>query len=56
MGTWSQKPQLSNLTKNVDSAAHNVVPVLDDVIKEFTWQFYKATGFSGKLDTIILLS
>lgn len=41
------------LTKNVDTAAQNVVPVLDDVRKEFTWQFYKATGFRGKLDTTI---
>jgi hypothetical protein len=41
------------LTKNVDTAAQNVVPVLDDVRKEFTSQFYKATGFRGKLDTTI---
>ncbi len=41
------------LTKDVDKAAHNVVPVLDDVRKEFTWQYYKATGFRGKLDTTI---
>lgn len=41
------------LTKNVDLAAQNVVPVLDDVRKEFTWQYYKATGFRGKLDTTI---
>jgi hypothetical protein len=41
------------LTKNVDTAAQNVVPVLDDVRKEFTWQYYKATGFRGKIDTTI---
>ncbi len=41
------------LTKDVDKAAHNVVPFLDDVRKEFTWQYYKATGFRGKLDTTI---
>lgn len=41
------------LTKDVDSAAANVVPVLDDVRREFTWQYYKATGFRGKLDTTI---
>ena len=41
------------LTKNVDMAAQNVVPVLDDVRKEFTWQYYKSTGFRGKLDTTI---
>ncbi len=41
------------LTKNVDSAAANVVPVLDDVRQEFTWQYHKATGFRGKLDTTI---
>ena len=42
-----------SLTKDVDSAAANVVPVLDDVRREFTWQYYKATGFRGKLDTTI---
>ena len=41
------------LTKDVDSAADNVVPVLDDVRKELTWQYHKATGFRGKLDTTI---
>lgn len=41
------------LTKDVDSAAANVVPVLDDVRQELTWQYYKATGFRGKLDTTI---
>jgi len=41
------------LTKDIDSAAANVVPVLDDVRREFTWQYYKATGFRGKLDTTI---
>jgi hypothetical protein len=41
------------LTKNVDTAAQNVVPVLDDIRKEFTWQYYKATGFRGKIDTTI---
>ncbi len=41
------------LTKNVDSAAANVVPVLDDVRRELTWQYHKATGFRGKLDTTI---
>ena len=41
------------LTKDVDSAAANVVPVLDDVRRELTWQYHKATGFRGKLDTTI---
>lgn len=41
------------LTKDVDSAAANVVPILDDVRREFTWQYHKATGFRGKLDTTI---
>ena len=41
------------LTKDIDSAAANAVPVLSDVRQEFTWQYYKATGFRGKLDTTI---
>ena len=41
------------LTKDVDSAAANAVPVLDDVRRELTWQYHKATGFRGKLDTTI---